>query len=228
MDARTFLSQVKLDVDAGAVREAQQALWAVFDEAKKRSLPATPSALDKLYLFTVPKLSPDGSCTLHEELDPTPWDLSRALGGRSPVTSFTLLTLRALVEATHAATGAAWLGLYQVRGDRLVKLAYCGDPSRAEFPLTAEFETKSTNVRVTRSGVAAHLRDVAAHRAAGGAYYECDPQVRSELCVPVLDAAGKVAGLVDAEARAVAHFTPPRVAMVAALALEAAAHLPAL
>ncbi len=82
MDARTFLSQVKLVVDAGAVREAQQSLWAVLDEAKKRSLPATPSALDKLYLFTVPKLSPDGSCTLHEELDPTPWDLSRALGGR--------------------------------------------------------------------------------------------------------------------------------------------------
>ena len=226
MDARAFLSQVKLDVDAGAVREAQQQLWAVLDEAKKSSLPATPSALDKLYLFKVPKLSPDGSCSLHEEFDPTPYDLSRTLGGRSPTTSFTLLTLRALVEAAHASTGAAWLGLYQVRGDRLVKLAYCGEPSRAEFPLTADFEARSTNVRVTRSGVASHLADVAAHREAGGAYYECDPQVRSELCVPVLDAAGKVTGLVDAEARALAHFNAQRAAMVAALALEAAAHLP--
>lgn len=228
MDARSFLSRVKLDVDAGAVREAQQELWAVLDEAKKRSLPATPSALDKLYLFTVPKLSPDGSCTLHAELDPTPYDLSRALGGRSPVTSFTLLTLRALVEATHAATGAAWLGLYQVRGARLVKLAAVGAPSRAEFPLTAEFETKSTNVRVARSGIAAAITDVAAHRSAGGAYYECDPTVRSELCVPVLDAAGKVAGLIDAEARELAHFTPQRAALIAALALEAGAHLPPL
>jgi putative methionine-R-sulfoxide reductase with GAF domain len=228
MDVRAFLSRVELELDAGAVREAQQALWGALDDAKKSSLPATPSALDKLYLFKVPKLSPDGSCSLHEELDPTPYDLSRVLGGRSPQTSFTLLTLRALVEAAYAATGAAWLGLYQVRGDRLVKLAYRGDPSRAEFPLTAGFEAKSTNVRVTRSGVAAHIADVAAHREAGGAYYECDPKVRSELCVPVLDAAGKVTGLVDAEARDVAHFNPQRAAMVAALALEAAAHLPPL
>lgn len=226
MDARSFLSRIKLDVDAGAVREAQQALWGVLDEAKKKSLPATPSALDKLYLFKVPKLSPDGSCSLHEELDPTPYDLSRALGGRSSQTSFALMTLRALVEAAFAATGASWLGAYQARDGKLVKLAYCGDPSRAEFPLTEDFEQKSTNVRVARSGIAAVIPDVPAHQQSGGAYYECDPNVRSELCIPLLDAAGKVTGIIDAEARAVAHFNPQRSAMVAALALEISSHLP--
>lgn len=226
MDARAFLSRVKLNVDAGAVHEAQQALWEVLDEAKKRSLPATPSALDKLYRYSVPKLSPDGSCTLREELEPEPYDLSTALGGRSTLTSLSLMTLRALLDAAFAATAANWLGVYQVRGERLVKLASRGDPSRAEFPLTADFEARSTNVRVARSGVAARIDDVTAHQQAGGAYYECDPLVRAELCVPMLGADGKVAGIIDAEAHATGHFDARRAAMVAALALEAAAHLP--
>ena len=41
MDARSYLTKVSLSVDLSAVREAQQVLWDILDEAKKASLPAT-------------------------------------------------------------------------------------------------------------------------------------------------------------------------------------------
>lgn len=226
MDARSYLSRAGLVADVGAVREAQQQLWGILEEAKKQSLPATPSALNGLYQYRVPKRSPDGSCSLHGELDPVPYDLGQALGGRSVQTSFALLTLDALIDAVHRDTGVSWLGVYQVRGEALVKLAWRGAGSRAEFPLTDDFEKKSTNVRVTRSGKASVVHDVRAHLAAGGAYYECDPQVQSELCVPCFDANGHVVGIVDAEDTKTDTFTPARIAAVVSLALEVSTHLP--
>lgn len=230
MDARSYLTKTGLTVDVSAVREAQQVLWGLLDEAKKASLPATPTALNGLYQYQVPKLSPDGTCSLHEELDPTPYDLGRVLGGRSVQTSFALLTLDALVESVQEQTGADWLGLYQVRalpsGPTLVKLAYRGAASRPEFPLTEAFAQRSNNAAVALSGKARVIPDVAAHRASGGAYYECDPKVRSEVCLPVLDANGKVVGLLDAESTKQGYFTPQRLALLVSLATECPSHLP--
>lgn len=230
MDARSYLSRAGLQIDAGAVREAQQALWDILDEAKKASLPATPSALNGLYTYQVPKVSPDGSCSLHEELDPRPYDLSVALGSRSVQNSCALLVLDALVEFSHRQTGSGWTGVYQRRalasGPALVKLAYQGAPSRAEFPLTEAFAKTSNNVAVALSGQARVLQDVRAHVASGGAYYECDPKVQSEACLPVLDASGRVVGLLDAESPHPGHWTQPRLALLVALATECAAHLP--
>ena len=230
MDARSYLTRVGLSVDVAAVREAQQALWAILEEAKKASLPATPSALNALYTYRVPKLSPDGSCSLHAELDPTPYDLSKVLGGRSVQNSFALITLDALVESVHQQTGCDWLGLYQRRelptGPALVKLAYRGVDSRPEFPLTEAFSKTSNNVAVARSGKALVLQDLKAHVAAGGAYYECDPKVQSEACLPLLDPNGKVIGLLDAESTKISHFTPERLAMLVSLATETTSHLP--
>lgn len=230
MDARSYLSKTGLTVDAGAVREAQQALWEVLDEAKKASLPATPSALNRLYTYKVPKLSADGSCSLHEELDPKPYDLAVALGSRSLQNSFALLVLEALVEHVHAQTGSDWTGVYQRRqlpgGPALVKLAYQGAPSRAEFPLTEAFAKTSNNVAVALSAQARVLQDVRAHVARGGAYYECDPKVQSEACLPVLDANGRVIGLIDAESTKAGHYEPKRLAMLVALATECGSHLP--
>ena len=39
--------------------------------------------------------------------------------------------------------------------------------------------------------------DVEAHIAAGRPYYECDAEVRSELCVPVVDGDGRLLGMVS-------------------------------
>ena len=230
MDARSYLTKVQLTVDVGPVREAQQALWAILEEAKKASLPATPSALNALYTYRVPKRSADGTCSLHAELDPTPYDLSKALGGRSRQNSFALITLDALVESVLQQTGSDWLGLYQTRelpsGPALVKLAYRGADSRAEFPLTAAFAKTSNNAAVALSGKARVLQDIKAHVADGGAYYECDPNVQSEACLPLLDPNGKVVGVLDAESTKPGHFTPERLAILVSLATECTSHLP--
>ena len=230
MDARSYLTKVGLTVDVAAVREAQQGLWGILDEAKKASLPATPSALNGLYQYKVPKLSPDGSCSLHDELDPTPYDLGKVLGGRSVQTSFALITLDALVESIHQRTGSDWLGVYQVRalprGPTLVKLAYRGAESRPEFPLTEAFARTSNNSAVGLTGKARVLQDVKAHIASGGAYYECDPKVQSEVCLPLLDANGKVVGILDAESAKKSHYTGERLAMLVSLATECPSHLP--
>jgi putative methionine-R-sulfoxide reductase with GAF domain len=230
MDARSYLTKVGLSVDVATVREAQQTLWAILEEAKKASLPATPSALNALYTYRVPKLSPDGSCSLHTELDPTPYDLSKVLGGRSVQNSFALITLDALVESVHQQTGCDWLGLYQRRelptGPALVKLAYRGVDSRPEFPLTDAFAKTSNNVAVALSGKARVLQDIKAHVASGGAYYECDPKVQSEACLPLLDPNGKVIGVLDAESTHSGHFTPEKLALLVSLATETTSHFP--
>lgn len=230
MDPRSYLTKVGLAVDLAAVREAQQALWAILEEAKKASLPATPSALNSLYTYKVPRLSPDGSCSLHTELDPQPYDLAKVLGGRSVQSSFALLTLDGMVESVQEKTGCDWLGLYQRRelpgGPALVKLAFRGVNSRAEFPLTEAFAKTSNNVAVALSGQARVLQDIRAHVAGGGAYYECDPKVQSEACLPMLDPNGKVIGIVDAESTKPSHFTPERLALLVSLATEITSHLP--
>ncbi|MDP1825887.1 MAG: GAF domain-containing protein [Archangium sp.] len=230
MDARSYLTKVGLSVDVAAVREAQQALWAILEEAKKASLPATPSALNALYTYKVPKLSADGTCSLHAELDPTPYDLSKVLGGRSVQNSFSLLTLDALVESVAQQSAADWLGLYQRRdlaaGPTLVKLAYRGVESRPEFPLTEAFARTSNNAAVALDGKARVVQDVRAHVAGGGAYYECDPKVQAEVCLPLLDPNGKVIGVLDAESTKASHFTPERLALLVSLATEVTSHLP--
>lgn len=230
MDARSYLTKVGLSVDVATVREAQQALWAILEEAKKASLPATPSALNALYTYKVPRLSADGTCSLHAELDPTPYDLSKVLGGRSVQNSFSLLTLDALVESVAQQSGSDWLGIYQRRdlasGPALVKLAYRGVESRPEFPLTPEFAETSNNAAAALDGKARVLQDVRAHVASGGAYYECDPKVQSEVCLPLLDPNGKVIGVLDAESTKPSHFTGERLALLVSLATEVTSHLP--
>lgn len=230
MDSRSYLSKVGLSVDVGVVREAQQLLWGILEEAKKASLPATPSALNSLYTYKVPKLSADGSCSNHAELDPTPYDLAKALGGRSVQNSFALITLDSLVESVQEQSGVEWLGLYQLRelpsGPTLVKLAYRGVESRPEFPVTEAFAKHSNNAAVALSGKARVLQDIRAHVAGGGAYYECDPKVQSEACLPLLDPNGKVVGILDAESTKASHFTPERLALLVSLAAEAPTHLP--
>jgi putative methionine-R-sulfoxide reductase with GAF domain len=187
--------------------------------------------LDTLYTYKVPMLSEDGTCSLIEELAPQPYDIAAILGGRSDANTRKLLLLNQLVEHAIQLTGADWLGIYQTRKSKLadpvlVKLAYRGRPSRAEFPLNETFATGSTNSTVGLSGHAKVIDDVAVHTAAGGAFYVCDDEVQSEACVPVLDESGKVLGIIDAEAAPKAFFNTNRMILVVAMALVVPALLP--
>ena len=191
--------------------------------------------LDTLYTYKVPMLSEDGTCSLIEELATEPYDIAPILGGRSDANTRKLLLLNQLVEHATQLTGADWLGIYQSRKSKvvsklgdpvLVKLAYSGRPSRAEFPLNETFATGSTNASVGLSGHAKVIDDVAAHTAAGGAFYVCDDEVQSEACVPLLDEGGKVLGIIDAEAAPKAFFNTNRMILVVAMALVVPALLP--
>ncbi len=196
-------------------------------EARNTSVPATPKSLAQLYTYPVPQISPDGSCSVHDTLQEAPYDLGAVLGV-GPSQTLSLLVLRELVERVTAEIAVDWLGVYQVRerkGERfLVKLSYLGSPSRAEFPLTLAFAEKSNNSAVALSGKGRILSDVHAHIAAGGAYYECDPKVRSEACIPWGD--GGVQGIIDAEHSVTGWFDAARMQWLEALALVLPAVVP--
>jgi L-methionine (R)-S-oxide reductase len=165
------------------------------------------------------------------EMAPVPYDLGAILGGRSEQTTRRLALLERLVERVQETTGADWVGIYQKRVNSagvpvLVKLSYVGRPSRAEFPLTHEFAEKSTNSTVGLTGRATVIEDVSRHVEAGGGFYVCDDGVQSEACVPILDEAREVAGIVDVEAKPKGFFGADRLTVIAALALVAPAVLP--
>jgi len=186
---------------------------------------------EALYTYSVPMLSEGGSCSLIEELSPVPYDLTSILAGRNEANQRKLLLLNQLVEHATQLTGADWLGIYQSRRNAggepvLVKLAYRGRPSRAEFPLNAEFAKGSTNSTVGLSGLGTVIADVAAYTAAGGGFYVCDDAVQSETCIPLFDEAGKILGIVDAEAAPKGFFNIERQANLVAMALVAPALLP--
>ena len=186
---------------------------------------------DGLYRYPVPMLSEDGSCSVLDALSPTPYDLAGILGGQSEQATRRLALLKRLVERTQQTTGADWVGIYARRslrrgGEVLVKVAYVGRPSRAEFPLTPEFAAGSTNSSVGLTGRALVIEDVAKHVGAGGGFYVCDAEVQSEACLPLLDERGRVAGILDAEAKPKGFFSATRLAALAALAIVAAPILP--
>jgi len=210
-----YLREQSLDLDLDQVQVAALTLRAVLDVEK-------PPVSGDLFRFPVPELSADGSCSLVEQLAAQPYDLSVWFDGESPEAHAALRNLAALVESVNRQIAADWLGIYAVRGveqdARLVKMSYQGRPSRAEFPLTEAFAAHSNNSRVGLSGWGAVIDDVAAWRDLGGGYYSCDPAVQSEVCLPVVDAEGRVLGIVDAEASSKAFFHPERLAWLAALA----------
>jgi len=184
-----------------------------------------------LYTYLVPMLSEDGSCSIVDEMAPTPYDLTAILGGRSEQTTRRLALLERLVERVQETTGAEWVGVYQRRVNAagtpvLVKVSYVGRPSRAEFPLTREFAERSTNSTVGLTGRATVIEDVSKHVEAGGGFYVCDEGIQSEACVPILDDDRQVIGIVDAEAKPRGFFGAERLAVVAAVAMVAAAALP--
>jgi putative methionine-R-sulfoxide reductase with GAF domain len=187
---------------------------------------------EALYRYEVPLISEDGSCSLIDEMDPAPYDLARILGGESESNTRKLKLLNIMVTRATMLTGADWVGIYQQRinpvgNSVLVKLAYRGRPSRAEFPLNAEFAKSSTNSAVGLSGQAKLIDDVAVHTAEGGGFYVCDDAVQSEICVPIVDPVdGRVLGIIDAEASPKVFFNADRQSVIVAMALVTTALLP--
>ncbi len=221
LSVAAYLEHNALALPVEAVEEALETLLEFVADAGS-AMPAAPDA-DALYRFVVPEVSEDGSCSIFDEMAAEPYDLRPVLAGETRANTRKLWLLQQLVGQVHDALGADWLGIYQrlpvAGGEALVKLAYMGLPSRAEFPLTEAFAEKSNNSRVGLSGRGLVIQDVVAHADAGGSYYVCDPKVKSEVCLPVLDDAGRVLGIIDAEASTLDFFTPARQVLLVALCL---------
>lgn len=222
-----YLLAAGLDALVGHVTQIESA---IHDFIAQLTTPMEVSN-DALYRYQVPKLSEDGACSLIDELDPTPYDLAVVLGGETEPNTRKLKLLNVLVTRADLVTGAEWVGIYQQRnvpgqGATLVKLAYRGRPSRAHFPLTAEFAERSTNSEVGLSGRARIIDDVSAHTATGGGFYVCDDAVQSEMCVPILDTDLRVLGIIDAEASPTHFFQTHRQCALVAMAMVATSLLP--
>jgi putative methionine-R-sulfoxide reductase with GAF domain len=211
-----YLREQALKLDVTELQIAVMTLQAVIAVNK-------PAPRRDLYRYQVPKLGEGGSCSLIDELDETPYDLRVILGAETADTTAALVNLHALLDSVNNKIGADWLGIYRKIGVGnnavLVKLAYQGLESRAEFPLTEAFAEHSNNSRVGLTGWAVLVDDVAQWRAEGGGYYECDPKVKSEVCLPVLGGDDNVLGIIDAESFQTGHFTPERLVWLAALAV---------
>lgn len=166
------------------------------------SLPATllDDEIEKLYKYDVPKIGENGACSIKHEKEEKPYNLSLILE-RGEAQNLFLWRLNQIVENLQKLTGVDWVGIYKkvknVNGEWvLLKLAYRGAFSRAEFPLTEEFAEHSNNSTVGLTGKAVLVQDVANYV---GPYYQCDAKVLSEFCCPILNVHGEVVGIIDAE-----------------------------
>ncbi len=186
-----------------------------------------------LLSYVVPELTPDGTCSASKKLADAPYDLREILGVTNNDEEGAIVkqiqALHDLLEGTQQQLNADWLGIYQVATNKdgvpvLVKLAYQGLPSRAEFPLTEEFAHLSNNSTVGLTGKGVVIQDINEH---GGAYYVCDAQVASEACLPIYNSDyTRVIGIVDAESFTVKHFNSYNLALVAKLCEQLSAYLP--
>jgi putative methionine-R-sulfoxide reductase with GAF domain len=223
-----YLRVAGLESLTGREAHVERAVRDLMEAMSEKVAISNPASL---YSYSVPMLTEDGSCSIVDQLAPVPYDLAAILGGRSDQTTRRLALLERLVERVQETTGSDWVGVYQKRVNPagipvLVKLAYVGLPSRAEFPLTREFAERSTNSTVGLTGRATVIEDVSKHVEAGGGFYVCDEGIQSEACVPILDDARQVIGIIDAEAKPRGFFGAERLAVLAALALAAPAVMP--
>ncbi|MCD2199268.1 GAF domain-containing protein [Halobacterium sp. KA-4] len=173
--------------------------------------------VEDCYVYPVPELGPDEACGVG--LADDPYNLAPICGLeyeperlRDHPNTARLVALNETVRRLAEETNPDWLGVYRRAtnpdGEEvLVKEAYVGEHSRAEFPLTESFAERSNNSTVGLAGEAVLVEDVGDY---DGPYYECDDSVQSEFCCPIL-ADGDVVGIIDAEAHEPDFFTPDRV-----------------
>lgn len=187
----------------------------VADEFMRVPEGLSPAAAQKLFEYPVPQLSADGSCAVSQEPASEPYNLRRIFPENSESLAY-LWRLNNVVQRLQELVVADWIGIYQrvkkTSGEEmLVKVAYVGAFSRAEFPLTKEFAAHSNNSTVGLTGKPVFVQDVGAYQ---GPYYECDGRVRSELCCPILNKNGVVVGIIDAESFTANFFDEQKVLLV--------------
>jgi len=153
--------------------------------------------VDHLVSYIQPKLNEDGSCPIFKEPGETYHLDKHAVTDNERFHLHDLLVrLNRLTAYVYSYTGVAWFGIYLQRGDQLVKFAYHGEMSRAEFPIDELYKEKSTNTRVFLENTIQYIPDVDTHE---GPYYRCDAKVKSELCCPLVGLNGTPMGIFDAE-----------------------------
>lgn len=151
MTATEYAEKLGLTVSPGALRQHEARLGEALDAVKARSIPATPRALDALYVVRGP--------------DDDVFDLGEALGGREVRVSLLLITLGALIDSVAEARRLDGLRLYATRplstGPTLVRLAMSGapGPTRVARDTAPEALTMALAGRahVARAGVALPL-----------------------------------------------------------------------
>jgi L-methionine (R)-S-oxide reductase len=190
--------------------------------------------VEALRKFKIPRITEDGTCSRPDDLEKEPFDLLGVVFKLGSADSASLISsavvrrlaiLQSVMDELATATSSEWVGVYRaipsppearpssVDERALVKEAYVGAPSRPFFPLTTSFAEHSNNstVAMTRQTVIIHdVRKISPDEP----YYTCDGKVRSELCAPILDAAGNCIGIIDAEAWRPNHFTPTVIAQI--------------
>lgn len=216
IDAANLTSEFYLNV-----AQYQDAIEVALTHAQTQT--QTQAALQ--WQYQVPELGEGGSCSLFDQLAAKPYDLEKSLGGRTEANQKLLRQVSVLVEFYRQHSRSDWFGIYQKRANPqgelvLMKLAYYGAPSRAEFPLTKEFAAMSNNSSVGLSGKGRVINQVSAYRAAGGEYYTCDPQVNAEACLPIMSEQGEVLGIVDSETFLEHTFVGKELALLLAIVLH--------
>lgn len=103
-----------------------------------------------------------------------------------------------LWDALHA-TGVSWLGFYLHHGGDELVLG-----PRRDKPACSPIGLHGACGRAFRSGRPLVVRDVLD---LGADYIACDPRDRSEVVVPLFDAAGRCWGVFDADSHSVAAFS---------------------
>lgn len=162
-----------------------------------------------IYSYYTPKLGKGGTCSITHELEETPYNLREILGGETKENNTILQNLNTQIENIQKQYSLDWIGIYQKRKNTngetvLVKLAYRGEPSRAEFPLTKEFAEFSNNSTVGLTGKEIIVESVGDY---DGPYYQCDAKVQSEFCAPLFGSDGEIIGIIDAESFTKKFFT---------------------
>lgn len=160
------------------------------------------------YSYAVPLLGEGGTCSLFGELDEKPFNLEAVLSeAQRPLVTES----QKISDWIQANTEIDWFGIYlkvaEGEDSSLTKLAYYGEPSRAQFPLTEAFASISNNTAVGLSGEKRVINDVQSYVTEGGEYYTCDPKVKSELCYPIISTKNnnskqhdpEILGIIDAE-----------------------------
>lgn len=222
--AHSGIDQAQLPLDFGAQVSSYQ-------EQLQQFIRSTEKDTQVQWQYQVPELGEGGSCSLFDQLSATPYDLAASLGGQTSDNLRLLQRVTALVKFYQQHSGSQWFGVYKKIDQKidqtptgsdgnsvLVKLAYFGAASRAEFPLTPEFAANSNNSTVGISGRGRIINNVSAYLATGGEYYTCDPKVQAEACLPILAVDGRVLGIIDSEAFTQNIFTGAELALLVAVA----------